>query len=82
MPIFEYRCTRCGTVCEFLEGVGSGRPEKRCSSCGSEDLERIFSASNVSTGGHFIGAQGGTTCCGREERCDTPPCGDGGVCER
>jgi ubiquinone/menaquinone biosynthesis C-methylase UbiE len=24
----------------------------------------------------------GHTCCGREERCETPPCSDGGTCRR
>ena len=81
MPIFEYRCARCGAVSEFLEGVVSGGTERRCRSCGSVDLERIFSVSNVSSGGHFIGSQGGRTCCGRDERCDIPPCA-GGACVR
>ena len=82
MPIYEYRCGQCGTVSEFLEGAGENREERRCASCGSGKLSKIFSVSNVSSGGHFIGSQGGTTCCGRTERCDTPPCGDSGVCKR
>lgn len=81
MPIYEYRCDRCGAVSEFLEGVGRDGAEKRCPSCGGVDLTRIFSVSNVSSGGNFIGSQGGRTCCGRSGRCDTPPC-SGGACVR
>ena len=29
-----------------------------------------------------IASQGGKTCCRREERCDIPPCSDGGVRKR
>ena len=82
MPIYEYRCKDCGKVSEFLEGVGEGKVEKVCKHCKSEKLSKIFSRSNVSIGVNMVGSQGGTTCCGRTERCDTPPCSDGGACIR
>ena len=82
MPIYEYRCNNCGGVSEFLEGVGQEKIEKICKHCGSKKLSKIFSKSFVSTSGHLIGSQGGTTCCGRTERCETPPCSDDGVCKR
>ena len=44
------------------------------------DLEKIMSLSS------FTFSDGnrapGTTCCGKEERCDTPPCDSGGVCRK
>lgn len=82
MPIYEYKCKDCGGINEFLVGVAWDKVEIKCSRCGSEKLEKIFSKSFISTGGHFIGSQGGKTCCGRDERCDTPPCSDDGVCKR
>jgi len=82
MPIYEYRCKDCGQISEFLEGVGEERVEKVCKYCKSKELSKIFSRSNVSMGGHIIGSQGGTTCCGRTERCEKPPCSDDGVCKR
>ncbi len=82
MPIYEYKCNNCGKVSEFLEGVGKEKLEKVCKHCGSKKLSKIFSKSFVSTSGHFIGAQGGTTCCGRTERCEKPPCSDDGTCKR
>jgi putative FmdB family regulatory protein len=82
MPIYEYKCKDCGKVSEFLVGVGKEQPEIKCSFCKSKNLDKIISGSFISTSGHIIGSQGGKTCCGRTERCDTPPCSDGGVCKR
>ena len=82
MPIYEYRCEKCGEVSEFLVGVGQEKTEIRCKYCGSKDMSKMISATHVSTGRGIIGSQRGKTCCGRDERCDKPPCSDGGVCER
>ena len=46
MPIYEYRCEKCGQVNEFLI---LGREESlRCKQCGSEDLTKLLSAHNTS----------------------------------
>ena len=82
MPIYEYKCDSCGKISEFLEGVGRGKIEKNCKHCGSKKLTKVFSTSYVSTGGNIISSQGGKTCCGRTERCDTPPCSDDRTCKR
>jgi len=83
MPIFEYKCDNCGKITEFLEGVGeSGDNKKICKHCGNSMLTKIFSTTHISSGDNFIGLQGGKTCCGRDERCDIPPCSDDGVCKR
>ena len=82
MPIYEYKCQVCGKISEFLEGVGQGKIEKVCKHCNSEKLNKVFSASNVSSNNHFIASQGGKTCCGKDERCDVPPCSDNGTCIR
>jgi len=82
MPIYEYKCRDCGKISEFLVGVGSDAPEIKCDFCKSKKLDKIFSQNFISKGGHIIGSQGGRTCCGRTERCDTPPCSDDGICKR
>jgi putative FmdB family regulatory protein len=82
MPIHEYQCEDCGQISEFLIGVNQDTTEIECTQCGSSRLSKVISKSFVSTRGHFIGAQGGKTCCGREERCDSPPCTNGGACRR
>jgi putative FmdB family regulatory protein len=44
MPIFEYRCAKCGQVSEFLVGVASDEDQPHCTSCGSRAVEKVFSA--------------------------------------
>ncbi|MBW1980734.1 MAG: zinc ribbon domain-containing protein [Deltaproteobacteria bacterium] len=81
MPIYEYQCQECGEVCEILL-ISSHQPEQRleCSNCGSSRLEKILSAASYAV--KTSGSSAGHTCCGREERCDTPPCSTGGSCRR
>ncbi len=77
MPIYEYRCRDCGATCEILVGAGQRQEIVSCRSCGSRELEKIMSAAA------FVGPAAkrpaGRTCCGREERCDTPACATGGA---
>lgn len=80
MPIYEYGCNQCGKVSEILVGVGSDGEILTCKHCGSGDLEKILSVSSFSV---TEGSRApGTTCCGREERCDKPPCSTDAVCGR
>jgi putative FmdB family regulatory protein len=41
MPIYEYRCTRCGEVTEVLQRVNEA-PKRKCRSC-SGKLEKLIS---------------------------------------
>jgi len=77
MPIYDYRCGQCGQVCEVFQRSRDEKPAK-CPSCGSEGLERLVSAFSVLGSG----TSGGTTCCGRDTRCDSPPCSADDVCRR
>lgn len=78
MPIYDYRCKECGRVSEvFVRNIEGGAI--RCPHCGSEDVEKLFSASYIIRMGE---AAPGTTCCGRDSRCDTPPCSTDDVCRR
>jgi len=79
MPIYEYRCKSCGSVTEFLMGMGEDTAVV-CAHCGSRDMEKIISAASFLEGG--LNRTPGNTCCGREERCETPPCSTGGGCRR
>jgi putative FmdB family regulatory protein len=42
MPIFEYRCSKCGHVTAFLEKADSSNPHV-CEKCGSEKTDKMFS---------------------------------------
>lgn len=53
MPIYEYRCQKCGEVTEALVRMGA-EPDLACRKCGSKKLERKFStfaAHGASSGG-------------------------------
>ena len=78
MPIYDYRCQECGKVSELL--VRSLDDSSiTCPGCGSANLTRLVAASAMVRMGSVTA---GTTCCGRAERCETPPCSTGDVCRR
>ena len=77
MPIYDYRCRQCGEVCEVFLRNPDGEAGK-CPNCGSESLERLVSTFSVLESG----TSDGTTCCGRDTRCESPPCSTDDVCWR
>ncbi len=78
MPIYEYKCQECGGTSEiFLRSLNS--QNLQCPLCGSRKLERILSASYAL---RTDTPAPGTTCCGRAERCETPPCSLDDSCRR
>jgi len=77
MPIYDFRCLDCGKVSEIF--IQSREQTLRCPDCGSANMERLMSSSYlVRTNSQAPG----TTCCGRTERCDAPPCSTGDTCWR
>jgi len=82
MPIYEYKCLECGKISEYF--ISSNSKEKIvCKYCGSENVKKIFSSVvNVINSEASINRRKGKTCCGREERCSTPPCAEDGICKR
>ena len=77
MPIYEYHCKDCGATSEHLV-LGAEPQTVTCKQCGSGAVEKVFSASAVLS--HIPQRAPGKTCCGRDERCSTPPCGTGESC--
>lgn len=49
MPIFEYRCGKCGHVTAFLEKPDS-RKAHACEKCGSRATEKVFSTFAAKSG--------------------------------
>ena len=82
MPLYEYRCNRCGSISEFLVGVSSEKQQVRCESCGSEDVRKILSRANFVSAESVPAGAAAQTCCGREERCAHPSCEGAGRCGR
>jgi putative FmdB family regulatory protein len=79
MPIFDFKCRDCGRIGEVYLRNTSSEPDP-CPDCGSVKWEKLPSAP-----GAILTAKSsppGTTCCGRYERCEEPPCASGDDCRR
>jgi len=50
MPMFEYKCNKCGHKMEFLEKSGS-KSKHVCEKCTSSDVQKLFSGFSVGRGG-------------------------------
>jgi putative FmdB family regulatory protein len=46
MPIYEYKCEKCGAVFETLVSVHS-KNETICSKCGSKEIRKLISAAGI-----------------------------------
>ena len=78
MPIYEYKCLECGRISEaFLHNINN--QDVQCPVCGSYRLDKILSASYTLK---TDASTPGTTCCGRTERCEMPPCSLNNTCRR
>ena len=78
MPVYEYKCQACGNMFELLIHSSGGSEKLKCPNCGSYKLDRMLSAPSLLKRGN----RPGTTCCGRTERCEVPPCSTEGGCHR
>lgn len=59
MPLFEYKCKKCGRKVEFLER-GSGSSRHVCPHCGGKDLQKLFST--FSAGRSDSSSDSGSSC--------------------
>ena len=41
MPIFEYKCEKCGHIFEVLE-LGGGEKKRECPQCGSTEIKKLL----------------------------------------
>ena len=82
MPIYEYECQQCRNITEIYQKTSSKVPVS-CENCGSMDTVKLFSVPGVvKVADYSHHSSNGTTCCGRTERCDTPPCSVGETCRK
>jgi putative FmdB family regulatory protein len=44
MPIYEYRCRKCGRIFEKIQKVEEGGDLLKCPSCGEQKPEKILSS--------------------------------------
>ncbi len=57
MPIYEYKCQKCGQKFEQRVGYFQSNKSARCPQCGYELAERIFSPISSNTGGCSTGGR-------------------------
>ncbi len=86
MPTYEYECTACGRRFERRQAI-TVAPLAECPDCHGE-VQRLLSGGagfilkeagrggGGPRGGGCAREREGVTCCGRQERCHRPPCGE------
>lgn len=70
MPIFEFRCVKCGNVFEKILVKSDEKAEMECPECKSDLLERVVSRTN------HVMARGS----GEQPKITARSCGSGGSC--
>jgi len=70
MPIYEYRCEKCGEVNELL--ILGKQEQMSCKQCGSEDLTKLLSAHNTSNSLSQKVEPHSGGCCGTPNSCGAP----------
>jgi putative FmdB family regulatory protein len=70
MPIYEYRCEKCGEVSEVL--ILGEQEAPVCAQCGSGDLVKLMSAHNTPGSSRPFAAPAAGGCCGSPGSCGTP----------
>jgi putative FmdB family regulatory protein len=74
MPIYEFRCTRCGSIQEFLVTGSSAQIEMKCKECQGDELERVLSRVSYAMGtsnGETASPSVTTKTCGPGKSCST-----------
>jgi putative FmdB family regulatory protein len=58
VPLYEYRCSSCGSLFEVLRRVGQGSEGLACPDCGRAEVEKEYST----FAGSSAGRAGGSSC--------------------
>ncbi|MEW5693260.1 MAG: zinc ribbon domain-containing protein [Candidatus Hydrogenedentota bacterium] len=51
MPIYSYKCKKCGVEFDVLVGVGTGDQEIKCEKCNSKNVEKKFTSFAIGSSG-------------------------------
>jgi putative FmdB family regulatory protein len=44
MPIYEYKCKKCGENFELKRSIWDPKKDIKCPKCGDQDVDRVFSS--------------------------------------
>jgi putative FmdB family regulatory protein len=81
MPTYVYECEKCRRRFERFQGLNDA-PAHECEECGGPVRRVITGGAGLIVKGAKAQrsscsfAEQGVTCCGRDTRCDSPPCRD------
>ncbi|MFG0249984.1 MAG: zinc ribbon domain-containing protein [Phycisphaeraceae bacterium JB051] len=70
MPIYEYKCQKCGHVTEQLRSMSAADDATACEECQSKETQRVQSVFAANSGGPSVpdccpaGPMTGGGCCG------------------
>ena len=62
MPIYEYKCSHCGTIFEKLRSTSEMDMPIPCESCGENDCKRQLSVFATKPGGEMPGNNPAAAC--------------------
>jgi putative FmdB family regulatory protein len=72
MPIYSYRCRKCGHTFEQLVGVTAESTELKCDKCGHRDVEKTMSPFAVRMGASkAVASSSGASSCATGTCCPT-----------
>lgn len=60
MPVFEYKCSKCGTKFEIFHKSTVNQEEVICPECSSKEITKLFSSFSPSTGHSHAGCESGS----------------------
>lgn len=63
MPIYEYRCQKCGNIFDAFQRIGDDGSDLACPDCGEAKPEKLFSAF-ASSGGDYSAPSASARSCG------------------
>ncbi len=69
MPIFEFKCNKCGNFQEIILTSSQQKVELKCERCGSHELQRVISKTS-----YIMGSSG------ERIKTTTKECGPGNSC--
>ena len=75
MPIYEFKCSKCGHLFETLVRTFNGRPDA-CPKCGAKDLDKQFSSFSASVAHEH----GSMPSCAATGSCPSAGLCSGGTC--
>lgn len=60
MPIYEYLCHDCGARIELMRSMKDADAPTKCAKCESQNMTRLLSLFNASSGGRVVTGGGGS----------------------